>query len=98
MVCPTKVNSIDGVMTDLNTLVPADSPLYLLWATSINSRSEIAGFGVTSSGDVHAFLATPSDGAQGDSFSPAQQGALKPVVLPENVRQQFFGRLGLRGR
>jgi probable HAF family extracellular repeat protein len=32
----------------------------LLVATAINSRGEIAGFGVTSTGDVHAFLATPS--------------------------------------
>jgi hypothetical protein len=27
--------------------------------TAINSRSEIAGFEVTSAGEVHAFLATP---------------------------------------
>ncbi len=33
-------------MTDLNTLVPADSPLYLLFADSVNSSGEIAGFGV----------------------------------------------------
>ena len=33
-------------MTDLNTLVPSDSPLYLLFAHGINSRGEIIGFGV----------------------------------------------------
>lgn len=49
----------NGVMTDLNTLIPADSPLYLLTAFAINNAGEIAGFGVTSGGDIHGFLATP---------------------------------------
>jgi probable HAF family extracellular repeat protein len=51
----------NGTATDLNTLVPADSPLYLLSAFSINDRGQIVGFGVTNSGDLHAFLANPSD-------------------------------------
>jgi len=51
----------DGVMTDLNDLVPANSPLHLLTAFGINDAGDIAGFGVTSSGDLHAFLATPCD-------------------------------------
>jgi hypothetical protein len=46
-------------MADLNTLIPADSPLQLLAAFSINDRGQIAGLGVTSSGEVHAYLATP---------------------------------------
>jgi probable HAF family extracellular repeat protein len=49
----------DGRMTDLNELVPANSPLHLLTAFGINDAGEIAGFGVTGSGDLHAFLATP---------------------------------------
>ncbi len=49
----------DGVMADLNTLIPAGSPLQLLTAFSINDRGQIAGFGVTSGGEVHAYLATP---------------------------------------
>jgi hypothetical protein len=45
----------NGVMTDLNTLIPAASPLFLLFATAINSHGEIAGFGVQkSTGDVQA--------------------------------------------
>jgi probable HAF family extracellular repeat protein len=53
----------DGVMTDLNTLIPARSPLFLLFAVAINSRGEVAGFGVQkSTGEVHAFLASPRDG------------------------------------
>lgn len=50
----------NGLMTDLNTLVPNDSPLYLVTAFGINDRGEIVGFGATQEGDLHAFLATPS--------------------------------------
>jgi hypothetical protein len=49
-------------MHDLNALIPPDSPLYLLIAYGSNDSEEIAGFGVNATtGDVHAFLATPSD-------------------------------------
>ncbi len=49
-----------GRMTDLNTLVVANpSRLNLLQASAINSRGEIVGLGVTSTGEAHAFLATP---------------------------------------
>jgi probable HAF family extracellular repeat protein len=84
----------DGVMTDLNTLIPADSPLYLIEATgTINDHGEIAGIAlVESTGEVHAFLATPTTRHWEISERPK-------VVLPDDVRnllQQHrrFGRLG----
>jgi probable HAF family extracellular repeat protein len=49
----------NGMMIDLNTLLPANSPIYALVAQLINSSGEIAGFGVNSNGQTHAFLATP---------------------------------------
>ena len=49
-----------GVMTDLNALIPANSPLYLLMAQVINSRGEIVGLGLTNAGEVHGFLAKPN--------------------------------------
>jgi probable HAF family extracellular repeat protein len=67
----------NGVMYDLNTLIPANSPLYVLSASSINSSGEITGFGMTSDGDMHGFLATPSSGEDtSGSFSspPAKRG------------------------
>jgi len=88
----------NGVMSDLNDLVVGNSPLFLLFGAAIDSRGEIVGFGATEQGDVHAFLATPSSGALGDSFLLAQQGALKPVALPENVRKQLRGWRGFWGR
>ncbi len=50
----------NDVMTDLNTLIPANSALYLQQAESINASGQIVGFGVTSAGAVHGFLATPN--------------------------------------
>jgi probable HAF family extracellular repeat protein len=50
----------NGVMHSLDDpLIAPDSPLFLLIATAINARGEIFGFGATSAGEVHAFLATP---------------------------------------
>lgn len=50
----------NGRMTDLNKLVPAGSP-YLFLAAAINDRGQITGSLVTSTGELHAFLATPCD-------------------------------------
>jgi probable HAF family extracellular repeat protein len=50
----------NGVMIDLNTLVKGDSALYLALAASINDRGEIIGLAVTSTNEVHGFLAIPS--------------------------------------
>ncbi|MGB9468100.1 MAG: hypothetical protein WBQ59_01995 [Candidatus Acidiferrum sp.] len=70
----------NGVMTDLNTLIPADSPLYLLEATgTINDEGQIAGIALQiSTGEVHAFLATPTT-----MYWPICERS--KIVLPENV-------------
>jgi probable HAF family extracellular repeat protein len=56
----------DGTATDLNTLVPQDSALYLESACSINDKGEIIGFAALKSnpGESHAYMAKPaaSDG------------------------------------
>jgi len=57
----------NGVITDLNTLIRAGSPLSLLFAEAINSRGEIVGLGVNSIGETHGFLATPCDHNHADS-------------------------------
>ena len=51
----------DGKMQDLNTLIPANSPLHLLGAYSINDAGEIAGQAcvMPSCTELHAFRATP---------------------------------------
>jgi len=86
------------VMMDLNALIPANSPLYLMFPFGINDAGEIVGMALqTSTGDVHAFLATPSSPAAGkDSISSGAQGATRPMVLPENARKLLQRRFGIR--
>lgn len=84
----------NGVMSDLNDLVPDNSPLYLLFGGGINSRGEIASFGVQKSAphEIHAYLAIPSNEKAGESSSAAQAGR---NVLPEDVRKRIRERLPL---
>jgi len=95
----------NGVMRDLNTLVGAGSPLFLFLAYDINSRGQIAGWGLTSTGDVHAFLATPchQDGAETEGCENVTEGNIAvrsetsespKAALPENVRKLLRRRLG----
>ena len=91
----------NGVMTDLNSLVPARSPLYLLTAIAINDSGEIVGFGATDDGDLHGFLATPCSASAGacSTGSPTSAESLtkRRVVLSEDARKVLL-RSGLRGR
>jgi hypothetical protein len=66
-------------MQDLNELVVGGAPLFLLFGPFINNNGEIAGFGVTEHGDVHAFLASPVAG------EPEQRRTLS--TLPADLRQ-----------
>jgi probable HAF family extracellular repeat protein len=97
----------DGAMTDLNTLIPDTSPLFLLLASSINSRGEIGGFGVQKSApyEIHAFLLTPSqdspDRRLASPVSPKGSREDGALTLPENVRALIrqrlpYGRFGVR--
>lgn len=68
-----------GSMVDLNTLIPADSSLYLTSPETINDRGEIAGVGVDANGNQHAFLLIPcslDDCACGDA---AEYPAFRPI-------------------
>jgi probable HAF family extracellular repeat protein len=49
-----------GVAADLNTLIPANSSLYLIFGCSINSRGEILGLATNLAGTVyHAYELIP---------------------------------------
>jgi len=90
-----------GVMTDLNTLIPAGSPLFLLDAFAINDRGDIVGdaFDVNT-GEFHAYLATPCDAENAENEGcRATPGRADPrqgskVVLPDNARRLLRQRLG----
>jgi hypothetical protein len=68
-----------GVMTDLNVLVSADSPLHLFDPGDINSRGEIAGLAIEkNTGAFLPFLAIPCDsehaGIEGCDYAPMDAG------------------------
>ncbi len=91
-------------MTDLNSLIPANSPLYLMHGFSINSSGEIVGFAYnTETGNIDAYVAVPTTVgtyAEGASLTVGNTNSGRPkVALPENARQQLqqlmrFGRFG----
>src|SRR5208283_271972 len=88
-----------GVMTDLNTLIAGNSPLYLLTACSINSSGEITGLGMNSTGEIYSYLASPTYGVGASDNS--SQGMISPRVLSDDARkllqqQLRFGPSGVR--
>jgi len=52
-----------GTMVDLNSLIPADSELYLFSTCSINSRGEIIGLALDPQFNLHGYLAIPTNSA-----------------------------------
>jgi probable HAF family extracellular repeat protein len=95
-----------NVMSDLNDLIPANSPWYLAYALGINDAGEIVGFAVEkSTGNTYAYLASPIPGqAVNATITPTAQertSESRPATLPENLRTLLrqrlpFGRLGAR--
>ena len=92
----------NGVMTDISTLIPADSPVLPIVAELINPHGEIVGLGLTSTFEVHAFLATPSNSvAGGESITACSQSMTNPIALSNYARKLLsqrlrFGRFGAR--
>jgi probable HAF family extracellular repeat protein len=86
-----------GVMSDLNTMIAGDSPLYLMTGCSINSRGEITGLGMTRSGEIHTYLATPTQSAV--TSESTLQGVIAQRILSDEthklLQQQLpVGRFG----
>ncbi len=63
----------DGVTTDLNSLIPADSNLFIISASNINDRGQISGMATVQTGphagNIHAYLLTPVEGRIGTSMA-----------------------------
>ena len=75
----------DGVMTDLNTLLPENSGWYLGAAQGINDQGQIVGDGTAPDGQQHAFLLSGGAGPQ----SPAS-----PVVAKFGTPMSTDGQDG----
>jgi probable HAF family extracellular repeat protein len=90
--------SHDGVMTDLNTLIPGDSNLFIIAASNINERGQISGMATVMSGPdegkIHALLLTPVKERIGTSV--ADVARTRPGSnLPANVCSHHLQRFGL---
>jgi hypothetical protein len=77
--------SENSAPVDLNSLLPADSPWFLLTPGGISNAGQIAtsAFNVNTS-EVHAVLLSPVHGN-----GPAARGATKSPALPEHVRKHY---------
>jgi uncharacterized membrane protein len=84
---------------DLNDFVRAPSPfVQLLAASSISDAGEIIGWGVTTDGEIHGFLATPHSGdAPAGNTAPSPQGTSHPPVA-KSVPSLPGGRIAVRRR
>ena len=86
-----------GVMTDLNTLIPADSNLFIISASNINERGQISGMATVQTGphagDIHAYLLTPVDGRIGASMADFAR-THPQSILHGNVCNHFLQRFG----
>jgi probable HAF family extracellular repeat protein len=84
----------DGVMTDLNTLIPSSSGWVLVSANNVNDMGQIVGNGFLN-GSLHAFLLTPSTG-RGRTGS----ASTSPASSLSNIMRQWlmWGKSGLLTR
>lgn len=79
----------NGVMKDMNTLIPANSPLYLIEALGINDRGQITGTAlVIATGEFHGFLATPCDGKDGGGEG-CEEGTQSISAIPPSRTNRF---------
>jgi probable HAF family extracellular repeat protein len=53
---------IDGVVTNLNTLIPSGTGLHIAYANAINNAGQIAATAFDARGSYHAVLLTPGEG------------------------------------
>ena len=85
-------------MTALDTLFPESSNLFPTMANKINQRGQISGMATVLSGpdagNIHAFLATPTNQSIGRSVADVAPTRPKSNV-PANVGEQHLQRFGL---
>jgi probable HAF family extracellular repeat protein len=62
---------VNGVVTNLNSLVAPGSGLHLRQAHAINNQGQIAGVAMDAQGRYHGFLLTPAEGAPPAPAAPS---------------------------
>lgn len=91
----------NGVMTDLNTLFPANTNLYASMANESNSRGQISEMATVLSGpdagNIRVFLATPINASIGQSVAYAAAISYSKPTMPANIGKQLLRRFGPGG-
>ena len=87
----------NGKMINLNTVFPASSNLYVVYASNINESGQIAGMAVLTAGPhagkvVHGFLATPVDEDQGKTVAEVVPAHLEIALPAASVGKQLSPR------
>jgi len=89
----------NNVMTDLNSLIPAHSKLYLMFAYGITDAGDIVGQALDkSTGDLHAFLARPVQlqGSGANTTLKDVAAAPSSVTLPDAIREELQQKMNGR--
>ena len=78
----------NGKIIDLNTLIPSDSGLYIMEGTSVNDLGQIVGVAMQiSTGEMHAFVATPTCSSQFAATASESHGAKPNLVVSAKARR-----------
>jgi probable HAF family extracellular repeat protein len=80
----------DGVVTNLNSLIPSGSGLHLAYANAINNNGQIAGVAFDAQGRAHGFLLTPCS----SSCEPPPPPPPPPPVVPTITVNDVSGNEG----
>ena len=73
----------DGVLTNLNSLIPSGSGLHLAYANAINNNGEIAGLAYDAQGQAHGYLLRP--GGSGEPPPPPPPPPVVPSISINDV-------------
>jgi probable HAF family extracellular repeat protein len=85
----------DGVLYDLNTLIPPNSGFVIGDVNFINDSGEIAVTGILSNGDEHALLLIPGGGNDANANNGAAATDLVPALIaPRHQAASRYGRFG----
>ena len=88
----------NGVLTSLDTVFPASANLNPVMGNKINNRGQISGMAIVMSGphkgDIHAFLATPTNEKMDKSVADVEPVHPK-ANLSESVNKQLLRRFGI---
>ena len=71
----------DGVMTNINDLLPSDSELTVYWAGAINNAGQITGSAANQNHDPVAFILTPIEPPTGDLDGDCEVGVVDLLIL-----------------